>query len=88
MSFFSQLAAAAASSLVNSLTSSSSTTDPLKVIEISSSLLVSRSILKREQCLVVYGNGVGFEGYELTMAMSMSGGRDKVYRYFFFNLRI
>lgn len=80
MSFFTQLASAVATNLVNSLTNSSSTTDPLKVLEISSSSLVTRSVMKREQCLVLYGISGGSDVFELTMAMSMAGGRDKVYR--------
>ena len=76
-SFFTQLATAVATNLVNSLTSSSSVTDPLKVIEISSSLLVTRVVCKRDQCLVLYGKSIGVDGvYELIM----TGTRDKVYR--------
>lgn len=76
-SFFNQIASAVATNLVNALTNSSST-DPIKVIEVSSSTLHIRSILKREQCLVMYGSGGGVQGFELTMAIT--GGRDKVYR--------
>lgn len=75
MSFFSQLASAVATNLVNSLTSSN-TIDPVKVIEVSSSSLVTRSVCKRDQCLVLYGKGVGTNaGFELIM----TGSRDKVY---------
>lgn len=82
MSFFSQLASAVATNIVNSFTSSG-TNDPLKVIEVSSSSYVARSIQRREQCLVVYGPGpgVGNDGYELVMVLLMTGNRDKVYRY-------
>ena len=77
MSFFSQLASAVATNLVNSLTSSN-ITDPVKVIEISSSALVTRNVCKRDQCLVLYGKSVGVNaaGFELIM----TGGRDKVFR--------
>lgn len=80
MSFFSQLASAVATNIVNSFTSSG-TNDPLKVIEVSSSSYVARSIQKREQCLVVYGPGVGNDSCELVMVLLMTGNRDKVYRY-------
>lgn len=78
-SFFTQLATAVATNLVNSLTSSVST-DPLKVLEISSSTLITRNVCKRDQCLIMYGKSGGNDGYELTMA----GSRDKIYRYFLF----
>lgn len=76
MSFFSQLASAVATNLVNSLTSSS-ITDPVKVIEVSSSSLITRNVCKRDQCLVLYGKGVGVNaGFELIM----TGSREKIFR--------
>ena len=76
MSFFSQLATAVATNLVNSLTSSN-TTDPVKVIEISSSALVTRNVSKRDQCLVLYGKGVGTNA---SFELVMTGSRDKLFR--------
>ncbi|KAI9556928.1 85 kDa calcium-independent phospholipase A2 [Daphnia sinensis] len=75
MSFFSQLASAVATNLVNSLTSSNNS-DPVKVIEVTSSSFVTRTVCKRDQCLVLYGKGVGTNaGFELIM----TGSRDKLY---------
>lgn len=79
MSFFSQIANAVASNIVNSLTNALPT-DPLKVIEVTASTFVSRTIFCREQCLVMYGGGTGPAVYEVVVVMLMTANRDRMYR--------
>jgi len=87
MSFFSQLASAVANNLLNPSLRGSET-DPLKVVEVSSSAFSSRSVCQREQCLLVYGNGNNVQGFELVMVVLVTGHRDKLYRYIFKQLQL
>lgn len=79
MSFFSQIANAVATNIVNSLTNALPS-DPLKVVEVTSSSYVSRAICTREQCLVMYGGGTGPATYEVVIVMLMTANRDRMYR--------
>ena len=83
MSFFSQLASAVANNLLNP-SQRSSESDPLKVIETSSSAFSSRSVCQREQCLLVYGDGNNAKGFELAMVVLITGHREKHYRWAFY----
>jgi len=78
MSFFSQLACAVANNLLNP-SQRGSESDPLKVVEVTSSAYSSRSVCQREQCLLVYGQGNNIEGFELVMVVLVTGHRDKLY---------
>lgn len=80
MSFFTELATAVASNLLSAMTSSMNV-DPMKVLEISSSSLTSRSIWQRSQCLIIYGPVGESQPFELVLNLPIQMHRDKVYRY-------